>query len=59
MQLDASLPSTVYRVDREAMRLFDTPGGLRYACETLTGIDAYKVTGSRTPHLGHELMHYD
>ncbi len=46
MQLDASLPSTVYRVDREAMRLFDTPGGLRYACETLTGIDAYKVTGS-------------
>lgn len=27
MRTERSTPSTVYRVDREAMRLFDTPGG--------------------------------
>jgi len=43
MQPDSSTPSTVYRVDREAMRLFDTPGGAN-PYTALAEVPGVKVT---------------
>lgn len=43
MQPDAATPSTVYRVDREAMRLFDTPGGAN-PYTALAEVPGVKVT---------------
>jgi len=40
---DASTPSTVYRVNREAMRLFDTPGGTN-SYTALAEVPGVKVT---------------
>jgi iron complex outermembrane receptor protein len=45
MQPDASTPSTVYQVDRETMRLFDTPGGTN-PYTALAEIPGVKVTNA-------------